>query len=564
MVKKYIIYTDSDDTIDSIIEKIISSPKYKNPIYILLWEESSKIFLNKLNIKIFSENLKKIKSEVILISKNFKLFDLASQYNITVQNVVDENLNFSNVLITKKRIGQWQKKEEELNYSLSNLNEKVEKLKIYSFITDKKAEMWEVYKQKKKTIIPLIVWSFFMLFFILFLIIPKSKVYIKPSSKQIKLISNIIFVDPKTNEEFLVHNRNKNIVKYKIIEKLYEKSMMYQSETKVFEWNSAKWLVLIENTSWETFSIKKGSKMITDDKLIYRTDFFITIPWWKRVKDEKTWKEVFKNWEVLVSLTAEDFDNYNNVIWSRWNLKAWTKFSIIKLSPYLSRFISIKATKDFAWWTIKWKKVVTWSWLLIAGEKIKADMINESEKEMIKMIEKENKEKKENYALFWDKNYLKIETYKIDLPKGLIWKRVDKYLITWAIVIKAMVYNFDEMYTILEENIKTKISPNMALSFIDKKNIEMRAFEVDDKANRIKSTVVIYWREDYDLFWNTDFSKWFRIELKNKLTNLTVETAEKYIKNISEVSDVKIKLWPPFVKTLPKMPWNIDIEEFKN
>jgi len=55
----------------------------------------------------------------------------------------------------------------------------------------------------------------------------------------------------------------------------------------------------------------------------------------------------------------------------------------------------------------------------------------------------------------------------------------------------------------------------------------------------------------------------FIVNNKNKLTNLSPKTAEKYLRNLPEVSNVKIKLWPPFIKKLPKMPGSIDILEMK-
>jgi len=54
-MKKHVIYTETDDSIDSILEKISNYPKYKNPIYIMIPDDIVKIFLNKTNLAIFAQ-----------------------------------------------------------------------------------------------------------------------------------------------------------------------------------------------------------------------------------------------------------------------------------------------------------------------------------------------------------------------------------------------------------------------------------------------------------------------------------------------------------------------------
>ena len=123
-MKKYVIYIDSDLSFEEILEKIQQSPDYQNPIFVFFSEDSVKILLNKCNLELLSKTIQELKREVVLVSDNITLFKLASAYQIKVQNVLDDEFSFDDVIITKKKI--WDNNPEKIvSYSLWNLNETI-------------------------------------------------------------------------------------------------------------------------------------------------------------------------------------------------------------------------------------------------------------------------------------------------------------------------------------------------------------------------------------------------------------------------------------------------------
>lgn len=559
-MKKFVIYIENDDTIDSIIEKIETSPKYRNSIYLYLWADWELLFLKNLNLEIFVEKTQWWEQEIILVSTNIEIFKRASKFWITVQNVLEQWLNLPRIFVSKRRI--WEREiKPRVDYSISNFNEKIEKINWMPWLRNKKEKIFSFYELNKKAIFPLFTWSMFLILIILVLILPNSKIYIEPWSKTIKTSINVIFAEEKTNKGEL-NESNRNIVYYRNIEKLYESEIIYSAKWKIFEWQNAKWLVLIENSFGETLALKKGTKFQTSDWLTFKSDFYINIPAWKKIKDEN-WKIIFKKWQARLTLTSNDYDIYREIIGSRWNITPWVVLTVPKLNNYIQKFIDITTINNFEWWTTRWRKSVTEEDITIAWEQIKASLFRSSEWQVLKLIEDTNLRNKENYKLFPDKNFLKIELSKVIVPKDIIWKSIESFIVTWSIVIKWISYDYDRLYSILENNIKWKIHPEMKLSFIDTNNILIRSFEVDLERNKIKSAVSIQWREDYDLFSWSDFSKRFLIDIKNKLTNLSKDMAEKYLNNLQEIASVKIILWPPFINKLPKIWDNIDILEYK-
>jgi hypothetical protein len=92
-VKKFVIYIDFNETIDSLLEKVRCSLDFKNKVHIYIPEES-KIFDNKNSLEIFNEEIKNLKKEIILVSKNIEIFQKATNLKIPVQNILDEDIEF--------------------------------------------------------------------------------------------------------------------------------------------------------------------------------------------------------------------------------------------------------------------------------------------------------------------------------------------------------------------------------------------------------------------------------------------------------------------------------------
>ena len=557
-MKKFVIYIDFNETIDTLLEKIRASLEFKNKVYIFIPEES-KIFDNKNSLEIFYEEVKKLKKEIILVSKNLKIFQEATKLKISVQNILDENLKFwENIVKIKKVQKKWN---EEIFYSFNNLKEKLEQNWITIFFEDKKEKILESYKINKKISIWLIFWSFSLIFAILILIIPNSKVYIKPNSKEIKYTWNFIFWEEKTNAKNIADD-SKSFIWYKNIKKFYEKWFEIQSNWKVFEWNYSKWIIEIENAFWEDLAIKWGSTLKTKNWLLFKTMYYVNIPKAKKIKN-KDWKIILKNWKAKVKIIAKDFDIFNEVIWERWNVKKWTIFEIPALSAFLSKMLTFTASQDFQWWTTKWRKLVTEDDIEVWKKIIRNKILEIARQDILKELNEENLKNWTDLRIFPAKDFFNVQILDIKIPENIIWQKLNKFTITWSFLINSIIYDNKKLYKKLENWIRWAVHPKMVLSFIDAKNFNLRVFEVDEKSNQIKTTIAISWREDYDLFWKTDYWKRFLKEIKEKIKNLDKKTALEYLRNFNEVWAVKIKIWPPFLDKLPKFEDGIEILEMK-
>lgn len=557
-MKKFVIYIDFNETIDSLLEKVRISLDFKNKVYIFIPEES-KIFDDKNSLEIFFEETKRLKKEIILVSKNIKIFEKATNLKISVQNILDKSIEFSdNIVKIKKVPKKWQ---EEIFYSFNNLKEKLDENWISDFIESKKEKILDSYKINKKISLSLIFWSFFLIFSILILAIPNSKIYIKPNSKEIKYTWNFIFWEEKSNAKN-ISSENKNFIWYRNVKKFYEKWFEISSHWKVFEWNYSKWILEIENSYWEDLAIKKWSTLKTKNWLLFKTRHYVNIPKAKKVKNS-AWINELRNWKARVQIIANDFDIFNEIIWERWNLKKWTILEIPALSKFLSNSLSFKVENDLKWWTTKWRKLVTKDDIEVWKKIIRNKILEIAKNEILEELKQENFKNWTNMKIFPDEKFFNIKISDIEIPENLIGQKLNNFTMTWTFLINSIIYDHKKLYEKLEKWIFWTVHPKMTLAYIDSKNISTRVFEVDEKRNQIKTTISISWREDFDLFWKTDSWKRFLMEIKEKLKNLEKETALEYLRNFEEVWAVRIKIWPPFLKRLPKLTDNIEVLEME-
>ena len=548
-MKKYVIYIDFDETIDSLLEKIRISLDFKNKVFIFIPEES-KIFDQKNSLEIFYEEIKKLKKEIILVSKNLKIFKIATNLKIPVQNILDENLwNFSNhnssenIIKIKKVQKKWS---EEIFYSFNNLKEKLDENWISNFVEEKKMKILDSYKINRKISLSLIFWTFFLIFWILILIIPNSKILIKPNSKEIKYTWNFIFAEEKSNKKNL-ENENNNFIWYQNVKKFYEKWFIINSNWKSFEWNFSKWIIEINNSYSQDLAIKRWSTLKTKNWLLFKTRSYVNIPAAKKISN---WK--IKNWKAKVWIIAEDFDVYHEIIWERWNIKKWTELVIPALSRFLSKSLNFKAENDFKWWTTKWRKLVTSDDIDVWKKIIRDKILKIAKKEIFEDLKEKNLKNWTNLKIFPIKKFFNINISNIEIPKNLIWQKLNNFTMTWTFLVNWIIYDDKILNKKLEQWIRWIVHPKMIISYIDWKNIWYRVFEVNEKSNQIKTTISISWREDYDLFWKTDSWKRFKMDIKDKVKNLDKKTALEYLRDFDEIWVVKIKIWPPFLNKLPK------------
>ncbi|MCD5383092.1 hypothetical protein LR002_03140 [Candidatus Gracilibacteria bacterium] len=557
-MKKFVIYIDFNETIDTLLEKIRASLEFKNKVYIFIPEES-KIFDNKNSLEIFYEEVKKLKKEIILVSKNLKIFQEATKLKISVQNILDENLKFGENIVKIKKVQK--KGNEEIFYSFNNLKEKLEQNGITIFFEDKKEKILESYKINKKISIGLIFGSFSLIFAILILIIPNSKVYIKPNSKEIKYTGNFIFGEEKTNAKNIADD-SKSFIGYKNIKKFYEKGFEIQSNGKVFEGNYSKGIIEIENAFGEDLAIKGGSTLKTKNGLLFKTMYYVNIPKAKKIKN-KDGKIILKNGKAKVKIIAKDFDIFNEVIGERGNVKKGTIFEIPALSAFLSKMLTFTASQDFQGGTTKWRKLVTEDDIEVGKKIIRNKILEIARQDILKELNEENLKNGTDLRIFPAKDFFNVQILDIKIPENIIGQKLNKFTITGSFLINSIIYDNKKLYKKLENGIRGAVHPKMVLSFIDAKNFNLRVFEVDEKSNQIKTTIAISGREDYDLFGKTDYGKRFLKEIKEKIKNLDKKTALEYLRNFNEVGAVKIKIWPPFLDKLPKFEDGIEILEMK-
>lgn len=94
----------------------------------------------------------------------------------------------------------------------------------------------------------------------------------------------------------------------------------------------AKWFAKFTNNLTTQLTLKPNSKLETSDWLLFKTLEWITIP---------------AQWTVTVPVEALEKDSKEEIIWTRWNILAWTKMEVKNLQGSIKSRIDVVASVNY-------------------------------------------------------------------------------------------------------------------------------------------------------------------------------------------------------------------------
>lgn len=187
----------------------------------------------------------------------------------------------------------------------------------------------------------------FLVFYLVYnLIIPKTDIYIQPHVKTKHLIQKFYVYPFKKKDNFNLSQRS-NFPYYKnSFIKTYDVKIPVKDISYITKPSSGKVKLFNKTSKW--ISLKAYTELIVDG-LIFKFDNWVYIP-----PKDSGWNPG----TTTVSIKASEKDIEWNLIWSRWNIKKWTKLYVKKMySSKWQKLIYAESLQDFQGWETnpKWK-----------------------------------------------------------------------------------------------------------------------------------------------------------------------------------------------------------------
>lgn len=180
------------------------------------------------------------------------------------------------------------------------------------------------------------------------ILLPKTTVVIHPNYNVESVFYNFRYY-PHT-DTFYPQESSQLTIPYYTWSTTIQHNMSIASNDMLYLQTPSQGKVRIVNKTKEDIPLLKGTELMTDDGLLFLTDRFVHIP---------AAQETQAGY-ATVTVTANDVDKENILIWKRGNITKGTTMYIRKLkaSKY-KKDIYIEALYDFVWWETNKKDAIS-------------------------------------------------------------------------------------------------------------------------------------------------------------------------------------------------------------
>lgn len=438
-------------------------------------------------------------------------------------------------------------------------NSKVDEFRKYSLQYYQKSWVW--------VFLLILLLSIFVFFIVLFFVINKTYIYIKPEINIKTVAYNFIFKDLWNKEDMVLDNR---VIKIKKISKVVTLEEKFQTSW-INPKNSKKstWKVIFYNSFAEEIYLKPNSRIENKNWLLFETTESIKIPAWSV---DSNWK--LSPWILKVNVIAKDYDINWRYIGSRWNsIKLKDKFTLPWLKWDDKTKIYAESISKFAWWDDIYEKVLWETDIenarIIFEDKLKKEWL----KELKLYLEGENKINNVTYEVLSYANIFKETKINITSPTDIkVWDKIDSFYLKWNMEFSSYIYNKDSVVSKLKNIVNEKIVK-------DEKNIDWvivteeieKLLSIDNNSLRI--TNMIYENNSpklevkltleidalvYKNFLNE--SSAYVMRLKNLIYWLDKNDAEKILLNDKNIRSAYIDIQPFFMNKISNIENNVIFE----
>jgi len=529
-----VIYIDADEEITSVISKI---KKTKSSKVFIVIPKGSIILGSIVNLKMLKKHEKNFNKDIKIVTTDSMGRHLASQVGFEVVHSLDDKeidehddsfvkdgpkIDF----IPNKKISDEKKNEQDDGPKIifKEIKEEDTSKEISPKKDIAKSDEGKPVKEKKKISKTLkrVLISFGFLSAVigilaLMFILPKATIYVSPRAEEIR---------ENVSLEALLDTKDNNSFSGSLVEATEESSKNFQATGKKNVGEKAKGVIIVYN-EWDSTAqpLVSGTRFISSDGKLFKTTIAVNVPGTKVEQGQIVAGTANVNVEA-----DQPGDNYN--IGS-------ATFSIPGLPSNKQDKIYGKSINSMSGGYIKEVKVVSSKDI----EDAKNSLNEELASRLKENLKKQAKDTKILEAAFKDGNVeenfsakegQEAEEFSLKIKKGL-----------WTVG-----FNEKKSEEMIAAKIKETLSDDKELIEGKLENIEYKVIdETKEKGLSLSVSAVAFATKKLELS-----------KAKYEIPGKTKEEAIEYFKQNKEIMDVKVDLWPFWVKKIPLNRSRIEIK----
>ena len=384
--------------------------------------------------------------------------------------------------------------------------------------------------------------SALLFFFVVFKILPSAEVRVWPRKDVITQTMNITLVTSGATVAIPEQSRTWPLVPVSVTLK---KSIVFTDISPEFIGSDAQTTMKLLNKTQEEFILKKGTRLLNQAGMIFRTDWGVTIP---------------GSGSITVGATADHIDLYGKIIGDRGNIPANLKWELPGLPADQRVFIYGINTTPAKGGRTAYRQVLQQSDIDLAKKRLEQELLIAAKQAIEQKRVEWNREHVGSDYQFIIRDSLTRATYSgFTVPMDLVGKEVNQVPVEGGITYTLPAYDVAGILAAYGREVEGHIGEGKEL-IPDSVSLDpgrVVVIEYADNLAWIKITVDITGTEQYVLDPVSPGGAQFGKHVREDITGLPVSQALKIVRNLPEVDKAEIRVWPPWNGHVPDIAANI-------
>lgn len=395
----------------------------------------------------------------------------------------------------------------------------------------------------KLRIYSLVALSGLLFFFVVFRLLPSAEVHVQPRQETVTQTVNVFLVQSGAS----VPTGRVRTLPLHMLEVRDHRSLTFDQISKEFIGSAAVVDLEIRNTAAEPYSFKKGTRFQNQAGMVFRTLAEVTVP---------------AGGTAEMRAKADDVDAYDQIIGQRGNVPAGVTWEIPGLPEAERALVTAVNPKAATGGTTAYRTVLSAQDLEIAKKRLEQELLSNAKRLVDEEIDLRNAEDPERGMRLLRYTELTQLTYTgFVVPTQFVGQEVASVPVEGGIVYVATAYDAQSILAFLRSELLSHVREGKRLlsDQLDDDSLVVHVIDYEDDLSSIKLTVDLSATEEYVLDPLTPDGALFAKRVRDQIAGLTVEEALRIVRNMPEVETATISIWPPWGRSLPRIPAHISV-----
>lgn len=381
--------------------------------------------------------------------------------------------------------------------------------------------------------------------FVLFWLLPSAHIRVWPREDTVSQTANVWLVlsGSTVNVPDRVRTMELQPIRVEVT-----RSLTFDQVSKDFMGENARGSMTIVNRSEEPYSLRVKTRIANNAGMIFHLlEPVNTVP----------------GEEVTTRVEAADLDLYGEIIGERGNLPAGLQWEFLGLSPEERTKIYGENREAFSGGKTSFRTVLHEKDLDTALQQLEQELLATAKQlvEEEKILHNSQNGDSILEILYYDE-LTRVEFHDFDLPRAFLGEAVTSVPVQGSLTYTAYAYDAQRILAMLRKELEEHVGggKRLLLETIGMDRLVAHVIDYADDLSWIKLTVDLSGTEQFILDPLTPAGARFSKRVRELVTGLTTEEALRILRNLPEVDNADIRLWPPWSGSLPRIPAHITIE----